>query len=515
MEETVIGILPFIPLIGSFITPIIGYISKNDKRLIQCIAIAISLIPLILSIYLIHITYSVDHILVYRFGGWSPPIGIVYMVDRASALLVLVTTLVMFLVAIYSYRYLEHYGGYTWYYTLYLGLEAGLLGVLLTGDVFNMFVMIEVVSVASYSLVMFYRHRGDSITAGLKYAIIGSLGTTIYFLALGIIYAMFGTVNLFDLVCKIHGEPYPVTGMPWGDIVLATAIAMVLVSWTFMIKAGVFPNHFWLPDAHPAAPTPISAILSGLVVNVGAYAMFRYMYTIYGKPLPGELEFVINIISALLLLAGAISAIIGSLLMHIQRDIKRIIAYSTVVHMGYLFMAIALRTNLGASAFTLHIVNHSIGKATLFLAAGIFIYCIGSRYIDRIGGLARDYPVATIALVTAGLNLAGIPPLPIFYSKLLLFYALFEYHPIYALILVVTSAIALIAYLRILYVTLFGRKVVSKTAKAPNSMRTVLVIFVILIIVMGVYSSYIIENYINPAIGQLVSIDNYMVRLGL
>ena len=512
MESLVIGLLPLTTLTIAFSMPLINYLVKGDKRVIQGVASIGALIPLILSIYLLNLAYTRESVLIYRFGGWPPPIGITYLVDRVSAILVLITAFTMFLVALYSYRYLEHYGGLAWYYTLYFGLETGLLGVLMTGDVFNLFVMIEVVSVSAYALVMFYRHRGDSIAAGLKYAVIGSLGTTIYFLALGIIYAVFGTVNIFDLVHKTHGYTYPVTGEPLGNIVFASAIALVLASWTFMIKAGVFPNHFWLPDAHPAAPTPISAILSGLVVNAGAYAMFRFMYTIYGGELSTDLELIVSVVSSILLITGALSAIVGSLLMHLQRDVKRIIAYSTVMHMGYLFMTVALRTELGAEAFTLHIVNHSIAKATLFLAAGVFIHTVGSRYIDSMGGLARSLPLATAALVLSGINLAGIPPLPIFYSKLLMFYALFEHHPAYSIILVVTSAIALLAYLRILYTAVFGRRIVSRVAKAPNSMRAVLLVLMAVMIVMGIGIGYILENYVYRAAEQAVTISYYLVK---
>ena len=511
-QAYLIGLLPLITLVTSFTMPLINYSVKGNRKIIQVVAIIASLIPLTISLKLVDLAYSTNEVIIYKFGGWPPPIGITYMLDKMNSILILTTTFLMFLIVIYSYDYLKKHGGLGWYYTLYFGLETGLLGVLLTGDVFNLFVMIEVVSVASYSLVMFYRHRGDSIAAGLKYAFIGSLGTTIYFLALGIIYGVYGTVNLFDLTCKTHGYPYPYTGLPVGDIVLGSAIALVLVSWTFMIKSGVFPNHFWLPDAHPAAPTPISAILSGLVVNVGAYAMFRYIYVIYGGSLGPALSFVLNIVSTILLITGSLSAIIGSLLMHFQTDVKRIIAYSTVMHMGYLFMAIGVRSELGATAFILHMINHSIAKASLFLAAGVFIYVVGTRYLNKLGGLAQSLPLATFALAVSGLNLAGVPPLPVFYSKLVLFNALFQYNIAYAIILVVTSAIALIAYIRILYVVIFGSREVREIGKTPAGIKAVLLLLTIVMIVMGIGISYIIDMYIYPAAHQTIDVFNYMIK---
>ncbi len=508
----IIGLLPLTTLLFAFSFPLINYLTHGNKKIIETIAIIGSSIPFILSFKLLELAYSRDYVMIYRFGGWPPPIGITYMVDKLNTLLVFVTTMLMLLITIYSYRYLEHYGGLGWYYTLYFGLETGLLGVLLTADVFNLFVMIEVVSISSYSLVMFYRYRGDSISAGLKYAILGSLGTTIYFLALGIIYGAYGTVNLFDLTAKTHGLVYPFTYTPYGDIVFASAVALVLVSWTFMIKSGVFPNHFWLPDAHPAAPSPVSAILSGLVVNVGAYAMFRYMYIIYGGELSPDLSFVVEIVSSILLITGALSAFIGSLLMHVQKDVKRIIAYSTVMHMGYLFMVIGVRSEAGLEAFTLHMINHSIAKAALFLAAGAYIYAIGSRHIDKLGGLAYKFPLTTLALAVSALNLAGVPPLPIFYSKLLIFNALFQVHPIYGFIIVLTSAIALLAYIRLLYVTLLGRLIVKDVRKRSLSMVSILLVLVFIMIGSGLAVSFIIDKYIAPASMQAMNIYNYIVK---
>lgn len=513
MDGTYIfSLLPLTTLVASFSMPLINYLVHGSKKVIQLIAVIASLIPLIISIYLVKLAFSIDKILVYGFGGWPPPIGITYMLDKTNALLIFTTAFLMFLIVLYSYDYLKKHGGLSWYYTLYFGLETGLFGVLLTSDVFNLFVMIEVVSVASYSLVMFYRHRGDSIAAGLKYAFIGSLGTTIYFLALGIIYGIYGTVNLFDLTCKTHNYPYPYTGLPVGDLVLGSAVALVLISWTFMIKSGVFPNHFWLPDAHPAAPTPISAILSGLVVNVGVYAMFRYIYIIYGGNLVSALAFILEVISTILLITGALSAIIGSLLMHVQNDVKRIIAYSTVMHMGYLFMAIGVRNSLGAEAFILHIINHSIAKASLFLATGVFIYVAGTRYVDKLGGLASNLPFATFALIVSGLNLAGVPPLPVFYSKLLLFNALFQYNIVYAIVLVITSAMALIAYIKLLYIIIFGRRIIFKISKTPPYMKYVLIFLTFTMIIIGISISYVLETYISPAASQMMNIYNYMIR---
>lgn len=510
-ENPLIGIAPLTTLAASFLMPVIHYATRGSRRVLELASIVASLVPLIISAELFRLAYSSDAIYTYKFGGWPPPIGIVYVLDKLNAALALITTFLMFLIAIYSNEYLAERDGLSWYYTLYFGLETGLLGVLLTGDVFNLFVMIEVTSVASYALVMFYRYRGESIAAGLKYAFVGSLGTTIYFLALGIVYSVYGTLNLFDLAAKVRGHEYPYSGAPVGDVLFGTAVALVLITWTFAIKAGVFPNHFWLPDAHPAAPTPISAILSGLVVNVGAYAMFRYVYNVFGGELSTELNVVLGVISTILLIIGSLSAIVGSLLMHIQRDVKRLIAYSTVMHMGYLFMAIGARNDAGSAAFALHMFNHSVAKAALFLAAGVFIYAAGSRRLEDLSGLGSRHPLATIALTIASLNLAGIPPLPVFYSKLLTFYAVFEISSIYGLVVVITSAIALIAYVKLVYAIILGRRAELSLREVPRSMSLALLALAIAMISTGVGMSYVMEYYVEPLVVQVRNVNNYIV----
>jgi len=510
--EHLIGLTPLVTLIASFTMPVVQYATRGDRRVIQAYAALASLIPLIFSFKLVELAFSTDRVIVYRFGGWPPPVGIVYMLDKMNALLIVTTTLLMFLIVLYSYDYLKEHGGLGWYYTLFFGLETGLLGVLLTGDIFNLFVMIEVVSVSAYSLVMFYRYRGEAVVAGLKYAFIGSLGTLMYFLALTIIYGVFGTLNLFDLTCKLHNQDYPFTGGVVGDVVLGTAIALVLASWSFSIKAGVFPNHFWLPDAHPAAPTPVSALLSGLVVNVGAYAMYRYMYSIFNSVADPGVALIVNVVSTLLLIMGSISTFIGSLLMHVQLDVKRVIAYSTVVHTGYMFMAVGAASPVAAQAFLLHMINHSIAKATLFLVTGAFIYSVKSRRIEHFGGLAQLLPLPTIVLGLSALNLAGIPPLPIFYSKLLLFNAMLSRSIALAIIIVVSSAIALLAYMRLLYTVVFGRRIVEKVEKPPASFNAVLAILAIAMLAATAGTSIVLEKYVVPAAAQSANVLNYMVK---
>ncbi|ADT84115.1 proton-conducting transporter transmembrane domain-containing protein [Thermococcus barophilus] len=506
----VAGLTPIIPIVFAFALPLFSILIKGNRKIVQTYALIGTGLTLISSFKLFQLAYSSSTPLVYTFGKWIAPIGIVYEVDRLSALIALVTAGLMFLIAIYSYRYLEHEEGLEWYYTLYLGLEAGLLGVLLTGDAFNLFVMIEVTSIAAYALVMFYRDRGDSVTAGLKYALIGAVGTTMYFLALGVFYGAFGTVNFADLSAKVHSLSFPVTGSPVGNIILASGVALALATWAFLIKAAIVPNHFWLPEAHPAAPSPISAVLSGLVVNVGVYALIRFLYTVYGGSLAPELAHIIGTLSTIVIVLGAVSALFGALMMNIQRDVKRLIAYSTIMHMGYLFMAVGLGTSLGLQAALFHLVNHAIAKALLFLAAGVFIHAVGSRNIEDLAGLGRRMPIATFSLAIATLSLVGIPPLNVFFSKLLLFNAFLDRSLVLALVLVLSSATALIAYMRVFYVVWLRKPKENLEIKEPTSMSLVCLLLALVVIVIGLMAPIITDKLITPAATQTMDYNSYV-----
>ncbi len=505
----VVGLTPIIPILFAFALPLTSILIKGNRRIVQAYALTGTGLTLLSAFKLFQLAYSSKEPLIYTFGGWTAPVGIIYEVDRMSVLIALVTTALMFLIAVYSYRYLEGESRLEWYFTLYLGLEAGLLGVLLTGDAFNLFVMIEVTSIAAYALVMFYRDRGDSVIAGLKYALIGAVGTTMYFLALGALYYSFGTLNFANLSALIHGLSFPVVGRPWSNVVIASGVALALATWAFLIKAAVFPNHFWLPEAHPAAPSPVSAILSGLVVNVGVYALVRFIYTVYGGS-PAGLSSVVHTLNVILMLLGAISALFGALMMLVQGDVKRLIAYSTIMHMGYLVMAVGVGTQLALSAALFHMVNHAVAKALLFLAAGVFIHATGSRNLEDLAGLGRKFPVATFSLAVASLTLVGVPPFNVFFSKLLLFNVFLDENPVLALVLVLSSMLALVAYVRVFYEIWLGKPEREVEVRENWSMSGVCLVLALACIVIGLVAPYVVSHYIDLAAAQAVNYKEYI-----
>ncbi len=508
-----IGLTPPLMIAMAFTLPIFTLAIKR-KAFYDIYALTATTIALMLTAYNYYLVFYVaKRPIAYPFGGWPPPIGIVYEVDALSAYFGVFIAAVMLMISLYSVWYLRGVSGYEWYYTMLLGLEAGMIGCVYTGDAFNLFVMLEVLSVAAYGLVIFYRMSHEAIEAGIKYSLIGAVATTIYFIALVFIYGSFGTLNMADIAYKSRGGgEFPFSYMVVGNIHLASAIALALSMWAFTFKAAVVPNHFWLPDAHPAAPTPVSAALSGLVVKVGIYAIIRFLYTIYGLDSLHTIANVVSIVMKLLIILGALSALIASALMVVQNDIKRLIAYSTIMHVGLIVISMSIGTKLGIEAALYHTVNHGIGKALLFMSAGVLIRVAGSRNIDEMSGVGRYMPLTSFTLTLAVLSLEGLPPLAGFFSKLLLYEAFIDSGlAIMAVVLVVSSTFALLAYIKLLYGAYFklptkelGRVRESWTYLMP------LAVLAALLVVLGVCAPIFVDEVLTPTSSELLNPLKYV-----
>ena len=506
------AVQPFLAIAAAFILPLLSLAIKR-RAVWEGYALTITTLNFILSLLVMYHLYVVDSTpLIYAFGSWPPPVGIVYEVDRLSSLMGLLINGLVLLATMFSVRYMEHEPKVQWYYTLLLGFEAGMLGCVYTGDVFNLFVMLEVMSVAAYGLVAFRRDTHEAVEAAVKYAIVGSVATTVYFIAITFAYGTFGTLNMADLALKLRNSSLPITGPPIGDIFLGSALFLALTFWAFSLKAAIAPNHFWLPDAHPAAPSPVSALLSGIMVKVALFAIMRYLFTLFRGAPP-----VIPIVKALdyaLIILGVVSAIVGATLMLTQRDIKRLIAYGTVLNVGYIAMGMGLATPSGLTASIFHLVNHAVGKALLFMAAGALIHAAGTRNFDELAGVGKRMPLTSAAFLIGALALAGAPPLNGFMSKLMLFRAYLEVGWLAPLVvvIVITSVFALMGYLKAFY-HIYARqpvKDVSGIKEAPSSMLTPLLILAALCIFLGVTAPLVVDYVISPAVSSLFNTQQYV-----
>lgn len=524
-DPIILGLTTTILIISCFALPLFSLLIKRRRKVLDAYALVVSLFAESSAIITFYNEFFVlDGPIVYKFGGWVPPIGIIYEVDKLNALLGLVTGTVMFLIVLYSALYMRG-GRIEWYYTLLLGLETGLLGVIYTGDAFNLFVMVEVTSISLYGLIAFYRTEGEAVDSALKYALLGAVSTTFYFIALIFFYASYGTLNMADLASKAAGLSFPFSGSPYGSILTGTAVALAFTLWAFTFKAALFPNHFWLPDAHSAAPAPVSAALSGLVVSNGAYVVIRFLYTIFGKasisssPLllfssispVGFPSVFFGSIKLALIVLGSVSAILASLLMVLQKNVKRVIAYSTVFHMGLVFMGIGLGTDLGLKAAIFHIVNHAVAKALLFISIGVLATYAGSRRIDKLGGVGRYAPITFATFLIGVLAIEGLPPFNGFMSKFMLYSAFLEagLAPL-TIIIVISTAIALMAWVKVLFSVWFKKpdKPVENVREFP--VVIVPIVLAVLCIVLGLLAPTIDKAILTPTVSSLRNVDSYI-----
>jgi len=333
----------------------------------------------------------------YWLGGWEPPWGIEYRVDYFSGFMLVIVTLVVFVTTIYAGKSVKKELGEERtapFFTLYMLLVAGLSGMIVTGDMFNLYVFLEITSLSAYALVgVGYKRR--AIMAGFNYLILGSIGACLYLLSVGYLYIMTGTLNMADLTHRL-----PVI---YDSRVIFAAFALLMGGLS--IKMAFFPLHGWLPDAHGLAPSVVSPILSACVIEVAAYAMIRVIFTVFTPTFIYEVLPVREVLS----LAAAIAMIVGSIIALAQTDIKRMLACSSVGQMGYIVLGVAIANYTGLTGSLIHLFSHAIIKASLFLAAGSIVYQAHIYKISHLKGMGRKMPLTMATFTIGALGMIGIP----------------------------------------------------------------------------------------------------------
>lgn len=340
----------------------------------------------------------------YTLGGWEAPIGIELVLDPLASFLTLLVTVVSCLVLIHARQVasVEHPDKRVPYYSLVLLLLAGFCGILATGDLFNLYVFLEISSLSGYGLVAIGDKR--SPVAAYRYLILGSVGTGFYLLGVGFIYVMSGSLNMADLariLPHLLDQPAVLAGL----ILTVTGIGL---------KMALFPLHFWLPDAYSSASSATSALLAPLGTKVGAYILIRLLFFVFD---PAAVEQKVPIASVIAWLSAG-GVLYGSLMALAQQELKRMLAYSSVAQIGYIGLGLGMANPLGFTGAVLHILNHAFMKAALFLVAGNLRVQLGHSNIAAMDHrLSRQMPWSMAALVVAALSMIGLPPTAGFFSK--------------------------------------------------------------------------------------------------
>jgi len=492
-----INLLPIfiaVPLGAAFIMLIAA---KINRKLTDIIANLSTLYLLGASIALYFINPS-NKMLMYKLGGWAPPIGINLVLDGLSHFLLLTVSLIAFLATLYSISYMEKYTAKEKYYTLFMLMVAGMNGVILTGDFFNLFVFLEIAAVASYSLVAFGT-ESEELEASFKYMIMGTVASTFILLAIGIIYGLTGTLNMADVAAS-----FPHTAK------FAKVFIISLFLMGFGMKSALVPFHAWLPDAHPSAPAPISAMLSGVLIKaLGVYVIVRVLYNILGMSAQ---------LSSALMILGVISMLVGVLLAIGQWDFKRLLAYHSISQIGYVMLGIGLATPLGIMGGLFHLFNHAIFKSLLFLNAGAVDYTIKTRELKEMGGLAKKMPITATTSLAASFSIAGIPPFNGFWSKLFIIIACIQVGKLwFALAAIVGSLLTLASFLKVQKYAFFEKlkPKFENIKEVPATMAASMIILAILCLGVGLSFSYVIQYLVNPAVAVVIDgLDYSKIVLG-
>jgi len=388
-----------LPLLGAAVSILVGR-SRRAQRLVG-IAVLSTLVGVAIAIL---VAVDRDGTIASDPGGWGAPLGIVLVADRLSALMLVVASAMLLLVLLYAIGQPGAERNHVGFQSVYLVLAAGVSAAFLTGDLFNLFVAIEMMLTASYVLITL-GGKLEQVRAGMTYVVISLLASMLFLAALAFTYASTGTVNLAALA-----EAIP--QLPAGTRTALAALFLLV----FGIKAALFPLHFWLPDAYPTAPSPVTAIFAGLLTKVGVYAIFRTQTLLFRGDLPRSLFFVIAGATMLVGVLGAIA----------QQDVRRILSFNIIGQIGYMIAGLALFTPLGLAAVIISLVHHIVVKTGLFLAGGLIDHHGGSSRLSQVGGMVRTAPVIAILFGIPALALAGIPPLSGFVSKFALLDALTE-----------------------------------------------------------------------------------------
>ena len=363
--------------------------------------------------------------MIYNMGGWATPIGIDLRMDNLTSLMVVTINTIGLAVVLYAVDYMRQFTARPRFYSLFLLMVTGMNGVVMTGDLFNLYVFLEISAIASYSLVAFGCEQ-EELEASFKYIVMGSVSSALILIALALMYGVTGALNMAQVSGRVAEA-----GM---DAPLVLAFGLFICGFAF--KAALVPFHAWLPDAHPAAPAPVSAMLSGVLIKaIGIYVLARLIFNVFGAQE--------NILSMLCWL-GVLSMVVGGLMAVGQQDIKRMFAYSSISQVGFIVLGLGLATPLGLVGALYHLVNHSMFKSLLFLNAGAVEYCTGTRRLDELGGLNRAMPVTGATSLVGSMSIAGIPPFNGFWSKLIIVLACIEAgHYGFAVIAVLISIVTL------------------------------------------------------------------------
>lgn len=449
-------------------------------------------------------------IIAYWMGGRVPAggyaIGIALEVDALSLFFALLVSVAVFVSGVYSIQYMRHDDNEREYYTLFLMLGGGVMGLVLSGDLFNMFIMVEILTFAAVALTAFRNTAKGALEAAFKYLVVGSIGSTCILVGTSMLYAQAHTLNLAQLAQVIP-----------GNLNTATKVAFALLFVGFGTKAFIVPFHPLAADAHGAAPASISVMISGVLTKSGIYGIIRLTYFLFQTMNLGTMQF-------LLVFIGSLSMFVCVTMALAQHDFKRLLAFHSISQIGYVLTAVGLCTALGVSAGLYHAMNHTLFKGLLFLAAGAVLHETGTTDLGKLGGLSKKMPHTTVLFLIGAFSISGIPPFNGFASKWMIYQATYQKAVesgnigflLVTIIALVTSVLTLASFVKVSQSVFFGQlpKELENVKEVPFGMRFAMAIFALLCVLTGLFPNLVTTYITEPAARAVFSVAEYIGAMG-
>jgi multicomponent Na+:H+ antiporter subunit D len=507
--DKLIPLYIILPLGAAFLIPIIGRILKGFQKTVTSLVFLF-----LIGMSIKFIIGGVNEPIPYKIGGWEPvngiPIAIYLVLDGLSVFMLCIINLLAFLSGFYAISYIKKYTAENNFYALFSLMVAGMNGVVLTGDLFNLFVFLEIAVIASYALVAFGIEK-EELEASFKYQVLGGLASLLILFGIGLLYWNTKTLNIADISIIIKTSAY-------NKFLIFSQLVLIA---GFGLKAAIIPFHAWLPDAHSSAPSPISSMLSGVLIKaIGIYAIIRLFFNMFA--ISHEIALTITTL-------GILSMIIGSLLAIGQWDIKRMLAYSSISQIGYIIMGLGIglmiltsggnKTIAALSIFggLFHLVNHAVFKGLLFLSAGAVEYRTGIRDLNKLGGLSGKMPVTSSSSLIASLSISGMPPFNGFFSKLVIIIAAIQAHYYWlAAIAIIISIITLAYFLKLQKNTFYGKASdkINNIKEVPFTMCFSMIVLAVLCIALSLLIiPGIREAVMEPVVNVLINKADYLLIL--
>ena len=504
-----------IPLLGAFLCPLVGRISTTVRNIW---VLGVMLLTAAVAFVLAYTVFTGGTV-IYVFGASAAnlavpldsggiPIRIIFTVDAMGAFMDVICAIVGTSVLLYSLLAESRNSSLEAYYTLFFLMIVGVFGMVSTGDIFNFFVFLEILSLASAGMIAYRVDGGLAVEAALKYFILSTLGAIFILFAIGIYYGQYDALNIAMIAQRMQYS-------------MLDRIALVLLVAALAMKCGAVPLHFWTPDAYSMAPSSVTAFLV-VASQASLYGLFRVVFTMYNITLSCVT------VGWIIIILGILSMVVGVTMAIPQKDVKRLMAYHAISQTGYMLLGVgvglavlgnaALTSAFGFTALEggiFHIFNHAMYKGLLFLTAGAIFYRIGTRDLNRMGGLGHTMKYTMVFFVIGALAIAGIPPFNGFASKLMIYESVYLFNPLLAIIAMVVSILTLASFVKVFHAIFMGPKLpeYADAKEAPLPMLVGMGILATIVILVGLFPQTVVDGIVAPAAHALVDQGGYIAAV--